>query len=71
MKMKTGSMFLVMLFTILTSVFAKPDPNFYVFLCFGQSNMEGFPGIEAQDKTGVDNRFQLLASVDFPKLDRK
>ena len=47
-----------------------PDPKFYVFLCFGQSNMEGFPGIEAQDKTEVE-RFKMLAAVDFPKLDRK
>ena len=33
--------------TILMSAFAltasaqKPDQNFYIFLCFGQSNMEG------------------------------
>jgi hypothetical protein len=47
-----------------------PDKNFYVFLCFGQSNMEGFPGIQDQDKTNVDNRFQVLAAVDFPKQDR-
>ena len=47
------------------------DTNFYVFLCFGQSNMEGFPGIEAQDKGPVDDRFQMLACVDFPALDRK
>jgi hypothetical protein len=47
----------------------NPDPNFYVFLCFGQSNMEGFPGVEEQDKT-VDQRFQVLAAVDFPKLER-
>jgi len=40
------------------------DPNFYIFLAFGQSNMEGFPGVEAQDKTGVDPRFQLLYSAD-------
>ena len=52
-----------------TNAFAQ-DPNFYVFLCFGQSNMEGFPGVEAQDKTGVDERFQLLAAVDFPQMDR-
>jgi hypothetical protein len=44
---------------------AAPDKNFYVFLCFGQSNMEGFPGIQEQDKTGVDERFQMLAAVDF------
>ncbi len=48
---------------------AEPDPNFYIFLCFGQSNMEGFPGIEEQDKN-VDERFQVLAGVDFPKLGR-
>jgi alpha-L-fucosidase 2 len=33
--------------------------------------MEGFPGIEQQDKTNVDDRFQVLAVVDFPKQDRK
>ena len=32
--------------------------------------MEGFPGIEQQDKTPVDDRFQVLAAVDFPKLGR-
>jgi len=47
------------------------DTNFFVFLCFGQSNMEGFPGIEEQDKTPVDPRFQVLAAVDFPRLGRK
>ena len=53
------------------NAFADPDPNFYVFLCFGQSNMEGFPGVEQQDKTGVDERFQLLAAVDFPDMNRE
>jgi hypothetical protein len=46
------------------------DPNFYIFLCFGQSNMEGFPGILPEDKTSVDPRFQVLAAVDFPELKR-
>lgn len=46
------------------------DPNFHVYLCFGQSNMEGFPGIQEQDKSGVDERFQMLAAVDFPDEDR-
>jgi alpha-L-fucosidase 2 len=32
--------------------------------------MEGFPGIEPQDKTNVDSRFQVLAAVDFPNLGR-
>lgn len=47
------------------------DPNFYVFLCFGQSNMEGFPGVEEQDKGPVDERFKMLAAVDFPEQGRK
>jgi len=53
-----------------SSVFAC-DTNFWIFVCFGQSNMEGFPGIEEQDKAGVDNRFQVFAAVDFPRQDRK
>ena len=48
-----------------------PDPDFHVYLAFGQSNMEGFPGIEPQDKTGVNKRFQMLAAVDFASLGRK
>ena len=48
-----------------------PDKNFYVFLCFGQSNMEGFPGIEEQDKGPVDERFRVLAAVDFPAQGRE
>lgn len=43
------------------------DQNFQIYLCFGQSNMEGFAsgsynGIEEQDKT-VDERFQMMAVV--------
>jgi hypothetical protein len=48
-----------------------PDREFHIFLAFGQSNMEGFPGIEQQDKVGVDKRFQMLAAVDFPSLGRQ
>jgi Carbohydrate esterase, sialic acid-specific acetylesterase len=70
MKRKLASVFLAALVSFSSKAFADgPDPNFYIFLCFGQSNMEGFPGVEEQDKT-VDERFQVLASVDFPKLDR-
>ena len=49
----------------------EPDPDFHVYLAFGQSNMEGYPGIEPQDKTGVDKRFQMLAAVDFKRLGLK
>ena len=50
---------------------ASPDPNFHVFLAFGQSNMEGFPGIQAEDKANVDPRFRMLAAVDFASLARQ
>lgn len=46
------------------------DPNFYIFLCFGQSNMEGNPKFEPVD-TVADNRFQVLEAVDCENLGRK
>jgi lysophospholipase L1-like esterase len=46
-----------------------PDPNFYIYLCFGQSNMEGQGTIEAQDKT-VDSRFQVMQGVGCSNLGR-
>jgi len=38
------------------------DPDFYIFLCFGQSNMEGQGSIGLQDKT-VDSRFRVFQAV--------
>lgn len=46
------------------------DPNFYIFLCFGQSNMHGAAPIESQDKI-VDSRFKLFQSLDCPNLNRQ
>lgn len=45
------------------------DPNFYIFLSFGQSNMEGNAKFEPQDTT-VDSRFKVLEAVDCPNLGR-
>lgn len=45
------------------------DPNFHIYLCLGQSNMEGPAAIEAQDST-VSSRFQVLAALDCPQLGR-
>jgi hypothetical protein len=43
--------------------------NFYIFLCFGQSNMEGQGKIEPQDTT-VDNRFKVFQALDCANLGR-
>jgi hypothetical protein len=51
------------------NVFAQ-DPDFYIFLSFGQSNMEGYARLEAQD-TIVDARFKVLEAVDCPNLGRE
>jgi hypothetical protein len=69
MKMKTGLLLLAGLLLASTNTFSQ-DSNLYIFLCFGQSNMEGFPGVEPQDTT-VNSRFQVLAAVDFPRMARK
>jgi alpha-L-fucosidase 2 len=48
----------------------QPDPNFHIYLCFGQSNMEGNARIEEQDRAYVDPRFQVLSAVDYPSTGR-
>lgn len=40
---------------------SKSDPNFHIYLCFGQSNMEGNAAIENVDKEGVSSRFRMMA----------
>lgn len=55
------------------SLFARvqaQDPNFYIYLCFGQSNMEGNATPEAVDKVNLDSRFQMMAATDFSNLNR-
>src|SRR5690554_2321072 len=78
---------LLLLFTgfviSLSGVFANPasdnslteldgDPNFHIYICFGQSNMEGASPIEASDREAVDSRFKVMAvsADDFQHLGR-
>lgn len=70
MKTKSCLLLLAALLWFNVNAFSQ-DTNFWIFVCFGQSNMEGFPGIQDQDKINVDERFQMLAAVDFPKQERK
>ncbi len=48
------------------AVVKEPDPNFYIFLCFGQSNMEGAARPEAQDLKSPGPRFLWMPAVDYP-----
>ena len=60
--------FLLTVMMLLCSVMgakAEVDPNFYIYICFGQSNMEGNAQWEPQDEGNVDDRFQMLATCNF------
>lgn len=59
----------LMLAHVLPSL-ADVNPNFYIYLCFGQSNMEGNAEAEAMDKSNVDTRFRMLATTDFSSPSR-
>ena len=66
-------------FVLLTALLSLPllklsaavDPNFYIFLCFGQSNMEGAARPEAEDLKSPGPRFLLMPAVDDPQRGRK
>ncbi|MFA5329580.1 MAG: sialate O-acetylesterase [Prolixibacteraceae bacterium] len=61
MKIKIGSIILFGFLLFNMNAFSQ-DPNFYIYLCFGQSNMEGAARAEPQDST-VNPRFQVMAAV--------
>ena len=48
----------------------QPDPNFFIYLCFGQSNMEAGATPADQDKDWNDPRFQFVSAVDMPRYNR-
>lgn len=63
---------LLCLFVLACSLRASgaPDKNFHIFICIGQSNMEGNARVVEEDRVGVDPDFMMMAAVDFPKMDR-
>lgn len=48
---------------------AAPDPNFHIYLMFGQSNMEGVGTIETQDKL-INPRVKVMSDLDCSNLGR-
>ena len=67
--MKKLLLSLVAALTVLTAT--AQDKNFHIFLCFGQSNMEGNAHIEPQDSVGVSDNFLNLSAVNFSDKSRK
>ncbi len=69
--MKLRFIFIVInfLFFATTQVVAQ-DPNFQIYLCIGQSNMEGAARAELQDST-VNPRFQVMEALNCDNLNRK
>ncbi|MBN1951548.1 MAG: sialate O-acetylesterase [Bacteroidales bacterium] len=55
--------------SVLTTGIQAQDPNFYIFLCFGQSNMAGAGEVESQDSV-VNARFQVMSTDTCPKIGR-
>ena len=54
-----------------TRLSAAVDKNFYIFLCFGQSNMEGAARPEEADLASPGPRFLLMPAVDDPARGRR
>lgn len=67
---KLRAIFTCAAFLLISIPSFSQDSNFYIFLCFGQSNMEGAAKFEAQDTTALDQRFRLLEAVNCDNLNR-
>jgi len=67
-KQKKHTSLLIGLILLGMNAFSQ-DPDFHIYLCFGQSNMEGAGAIETVDRT-VDPRFKVMEAVDCSNLGR-
>ena len=73
--MKKSTLNKVMLTLTIIALFSRGEllaqnPKFHIYLCLGQSNMEGSAKFEPQD-TIVNSRFQVLEALDCDNLKRK
>lgn len=59
------------IFILVSLASFSQDKKFYIFLSFGQSNMEGNAKIRPEDTVGIDSRFRVMEAVDCPDLNRK
>ena len=68
---KTFLTVLAAVLALLPAAAQVQDPNFFIYLCFGQSNMEAGARPAEQDKDFNDPRFQFMAAVDMPRHGRE
>ncbi|WP_338357416.1 sialate O-acetylesterase [Yeosuana marina] len=68
---QTLKFMLITILLIAVNYSYSQDPNFQIYLSFGQSNMEGNARIQPQDTINVNERFMVMEAVDCPNLDRK
>ncbi len=59
---KLRAILVAMLAGLSISAYADPDPDFHIYICFGQSNMEGASNAESQDMT-VSDRFKMMSTT--------
>ncbi len=57
---------IIMLF--FSGIATAQDPNLHIYLCFGQSNMEGVGTVEAQDQT-TDSRVKVMGGMTCSNLE--
>lgn len=63
-------LFVIWCVLLQVAVMYAQEKDFHIYLCLGQSNMEGNARIEAQDTVGISERFQVMSAVDCPDLGR-
>lgn len=70
MQSKIVGLFLIMVL-LLSLKSTSQDKKFYIFLSFGQSNMEGNARVRPEDTVNINQRFQVMEAVDCPNLNRQ
>ncbi len=68
--MKIKQLITVALMLVSLQSFSQ-DKKFYIFLSFGQSNMEGNARIRPEDTVNIDPRFQVMEAVNCPAINRE
>ena len=63
--------FLLLSLLLVALTASASDKDFHIYLCLGQSNMEGNAKFEPQDTCNISERFLLMSAVDCPDLGRE